>query len=315
MQADRTRPRIVLALVLAALALPTLCDAQWVPSPGEGTVSLGYQYTRITDHLFSHDVTGILDSPADGYVGGPGKHFYLGDIFGQTVAATADYGVWRGLAVSASAAYVSSKYSGLAAEGPQDDGHYHGGLQDASLNVEYMIPWQGFAVTPSVGARFPIGTYSTLGHVSVGKSLREFPIGISVGRSLDPLLPRAYMSASFAYSFVQNHHEHSLDQRHYGLGAGYILSKSISVGGALQYLNTVDGIDWFTDISSLEAFHDHDAAAKAKHLRAGGSVSFSLGRGVGLGISYLGTIWGENTHSGQSVTITPTWSFPTPLAR
>jgi len=167
MRSDRRR-RDLLTVVIAsfALTLPGLCAAQWTPGPGEGSVSVGYQYTRITKHLFSQDVTGIVDPGSVTYVGGPGNRFYLGDVFGQTVDLTADYGVWRGLAVNAGAAYVSSKYSGLSPEGPQDDGRYHGSLQDASLTVEYMIPWQEFAITPSVGARIPIRGYNTLGHVT-----------------------------------------------------------------------------------------------------------------------------------------------------
>jgi hypothetical protein len=279
-------------------------------------VSVGYQYTRVTDHLFSQNVDGLVDPPT-GYVGGPGNRYYVGDVFGQTVDLSAECGIWRGLAATAGIAYVNSKYSGLAGEGPNDDGRYHGSLQDASLVLEYMVPWKEFAITPFAGARVPMKDYSTLGHVSVGKHLREFPIGISVGRSLDPFLPRAYLAGSFSYSFVQQHHEHSLDQRHYELSAGYLLKKSISVGGTLQHVNTIDGIDWFTDdlAGNEELFHDHDVAAKAKYWRAGASLSFSLGRGVGLGISYLGTLSGENTHSGRSITVTPTWSFGAPRSR
>jgi len=101
------------------------------------------------------------------------------------------------------------------------------------------------------------------------------------------------------------------------VSAGYLLKKSISVGGTLQHVNTIDGIDWFTDdlAGNEELFHDHDVAAKAKYWRAGASLSFSLGRGVGLGISYLGTLSGENTHSGRSITVTPTWSFGAPRSR
>lgn len=302
----------ILALVVWACLLPSVCAAQWVPSPGDGTVSVEYQYTRITDHLFSRDVAGLVDS-ATGYVGGPGNRFYYGDIFGQTVNTTVQYGVWRGLAVTGSAAYVTSMYAGKSPESPLDDGKYHGSLQDASFTAEYMIAWQGFAIAPSVGARIPLKSYSTLGHVAVGKDLREYPVGISVGRSLDPVLPRAYVGGSFAYSFVEHHHEHSLDQRHFSLSAGYILSNSISLGGALQYVNTVDGIDWYSDVNSEEAFHDHDVAAKAEYVRAGGTASFALGRGFGISLSYIGTLSGENTHSGHSLNIAPTWRFHAPI--
>jgi len=304
--------RLLAVAVLGAAFAPRTAYAQWVPNPGAGSISVGYQTTKITDHLFSVDVDGVTD-PSTGYVGGPGNHFYLGNIYGETVEFSLGYGVWRGLALSADGAYVSSKYVGKFAEGPNDDGRFHGSIQDASLLAEYMLSWKQFAITPSVGARIPLKTYDTLGHVSVGKSLHEYPIGISIGRSLDPILPRAYLAGSFSYAFVENHHEHSLDQRHYGLNAGYFFSSRIAAGGVLQYTNTIDGIDWWKDdLSGEEQWHDHDAAAKAKYLRTGGYASYNATSNFGLRVSFITTLSGENTHSGYSWTITPTWSFNGP---
>jgi hypothetical protein len=295
------------------LILPSLCRAQWVPNPGDGSISLGYQYTRITDHLFSHDLDGYVD-PATGYVGGPGGRFYMGDVFGQTLEFSADYGIWRGLAISGSAAYVKSKYTGKSPESPEDDGVYHGSLQDATVELQYMVPWMEFAITSSVGARFPLTNYTNLGHVAVGSHLRQYPLGISVGRSLSPLLPRAFAAGSFTYAFVQNHHEHSLDQRRYEFAAGYIVTKSVSVGGSLQRVTTIDGIDWFEDdLTAVEEFMDHDAAAKAKYVRAGGYISYAVRQGLSVRLSYVGTLSGENSHAGRSFTITPTWNFRAPI--
>lgn len=295
------------------LAAPSSCLAQWVPRAGDGTLSVVYEYTRVTDHLFSQNVDGLVD-PASGYVGGPDNHFYLGDVFGQSINVSADYGVWNNFAASASVTYVTSKYNGRSPESPDDDGSYHGSFQDGVLTVRYMFPWEGFAITPTVGYRLPLTDYPTMGHVSVGKGQRELPVGIIVGRSLSPFLPRAYLSGAYTYAFVENLHGYSLDQRHYDLTAGYILSRTVSFGGYLQYLDTVDGIDWLTDIVDEESFMNHDAAAKTQYLHGGGSVSLSLGGSFGVTFSYVGTISGKNTHAGQSVSVAPTWGFRSPFS-
>jgi hypothetical protein len=303
----------IASFAVSMLFFPLLAWAQWVPAQGEGTFAIGYQFTRITDHFFSVNLDGYVD-PATGYVGGPGKRFYLGDVYGQAVNGSVSYGVWRGLGVSASATYLTSKYDGRFVEGPRDDGQYHGSLQDGLVTAQYMFQWNEFAITPSVGRRFPITGYPTLGHVSVGKDLRETPVGISIGRSLGPFLPRAFLTGSFTYSFVENHHEHSLDQRHFGASGGYILSNTLSLGSFTEYVNTIDGFDWANDdLSGEEEWHDHDAAAKAKYLRVGGYAGFTLSRRFGFRISYLATPSGENSHAGRSITFEPSWNFTAPL--
>lgn len=198
MHLDRERRRLFMPLLVLVLLLgfPSLCASQWLPSPGEGSVAVNYQYTRVTDHLFSDSVEEWYD-PASGYTGGPGNRMYLGDIYGQTTNLTASVGIWRRLALSGGVAYLVSKYKGKSPEASIDDGKYHGGLQDASFGLAYMIPWQGFAITPSVGISFPTTDYPTIGHVSVGNRLQTIPVGLSVGRSLSPLLPRAFLSTSF----------------------------------------------------------------------------------------------------------------------
>lgn len=301
--------------IVGALALPGVCIAQWVPNQGEGALSVSYQYTRITKHLFSIDVAGMVD-PTTGYVGGPGNQYYLGDVFGQTANVSIDYGIWRTLALSATAAYEESKYTGLDPEGPTDDGHYHGGWQDGNVTLEYMVPWKELAITPSVGYRFPVSRYSTFGHVAIGNRLHALPLGISVGRSLSPLLPRAYMAGSFTYSFVQTLEGMNLDQRHFEGDAGYILTNAWSFGGSVSYLNTVGGLDWATsDLTGEMAWDNHDAAAKAWYVRAGAYVGYSFSREFSLRLAYDTTLDGANTHAGRSITIAPTWGFRTPFAR
>ena len=293
---------------------PTDVHAQWVPPPGQGSLSLGYQYTRIYDHLFSVDVDGVVD-PVSGYVGGPDNHFYYGDIFGQTVTLSGAYGVWHGLALNGGVAYVTSKYTGKFPEGLQDDGSYHGSIQDATLTAQYMIPWQQFAITPFIGAELPLRNYETLGHVSVGKHLKEMPVGIAIGRSLSPLLPRAYLGGSFAYAFVEDDHMYDLDQRRWDGSVGYAITNAFSVGGVYEHVETIDGVDWWYSEFTEDMWEGHDAAAKAKYTRVGGYVGFSMMRGLSTTVSFMDTVDGENTHSSQSITVTPTWTFGGPKAR
>lgn len=306
-------PRLVFLAVMCVAVWPAVAAAQWVPKAGDGSISIGYQYTRVESHLFSVDLTGYVD-PASGYIGGPGKRAYLGDVFGQTVNVSTDYGIWRGLALSVGAAYEGAKYTGRSPESTEDDGQFHGSLQDGTVGLQYMATWQGIVVTPSIGMRFPLANYETLGHVAVGSHLREYPIGIAVGRALDPILPRAYIGGSFTYAFVQNLHDFSLDQHRYELDAGYILNDKVSFGGSLSYASTVDGLDWAKDdLSVAEMFSEHDAAAKAKYLRAGAHITYSMAGAFSLSALYVGTLSGQNTHDAQSITFSPSWSFHAPI--
>lgn len=303
MPSRRTAFWFIPALVLGASAFssPSPSHAQaWVPGPGKGSVTLGYQYTKITDHLFSH-------------VDGKPDRADLGQIFGKTAGLSAGYGILPGLAANASIAYVSGKYSGvLPPHGALDDGRYHGDLQDILFGVRYMIQWEGFAITPNVGFRVPSKSYITFGHVAVGRGLNEIATGIALGRSFSPLLPGAYASVSYERAFVENHDVHSLDRNLLGMAAGYFINRSLSLGGSLHYVNTVDGIGW-REITTQAQFHIHDVATKEKALRAGGFVNLNLWRELGLTVSYLHTLSGENSMASRSFTVSPSWSFSTPL--
>src|SRR5262249_11973530 len=123
----------------------------------------------------------------------------------------------------------------------------------------------------------------------------------------------------FEYRFVENHHDHTLDRHHYEAQAGYLIGRAFSLSGSVEYTKAVDGIDWIDGLSTPEGiqenFHDHDAAAKEKAWRAGGSASWLARSNISLSLSYTGTLSGANTHGGYSVAFGPSWSFSTPLAR
>jgi predicted porin len=289
------RPKGWLAPVMALLLgwSGSAWAQAWVPPAGSGNLSLSYQYTDVDKHLFS-----VAPKSVD-----------MGSIWGQTIALFADYTVWKNLAASAGATYLGARYSGTAPEGTADDGQWHSGFQDLWLGARYMIPLQGFAITPTVTYRGPLGNYATFGHTAIGNGLEELATGIAVGRTVSPWLPRLYGQLGYQYVFVEDHETHSLDENRINGSLGYFLTTALSLGGSFQHVARIDGIDWATDIDTQMEWHDHDVAAKYEYTRAGGWLNWSTPGALGLTASYSGTVTGENTHAGNFLTLAMNWGF------
>jgi len=307
----RSTAMALLWLLVAAFALnaPLLHAQAWTPMAGHGAVTFGGQYSRIQKHLFSVDLTGYVDPSS--YVGGPDNQFYLGDVVGETGTVAADYGVWRGLAVSAQAAYVASRYKGLTPESELDNGKFHSGLQDLILGARYRLPVAVMALTPFLTYRRPLSDYSTLGHSSLGSGLEETTLGIAAGRTLDPALPEFAVQASYAHDFVSGLHGFSLDRNLYSLNGAFFLTPKITLTGGFSYSEAVDGLDWYWMEATMEAFLDHDVASNSLVRLGSVGASWAGNRGFGFGADYQWTISGSNTHAAQSLTLSVSRNFST----
>jgi hypothetical protein len=64
--------------------------------------------------------------------------------------------------------------------------------------------------------------------------------------------------------------------------------------------------------SSMEAFEDHDVAAKALVRQGGVGVSWNMSPRYSVETDYLWTISGSNTHAAKSVTMSFSRNFSTP---
>lgn len=290
------------SIMLSVLLAPGLAYAQaWVPQPGQGFFTLEYQYTDVGDHLFSED---IIEDGAN-----LGNSVNLGDIRGNSLAFSFDYGVFRKLAVSGSLPFISSKYSGEFPENPEvDDGNYHSEFQDLSLTARYMFNVERFAVTPLFSAVIPTHDYETFGHTSVGRNIVELRPGIAMGRTLFPLIPSGYVQASYVYTFTEEIDGVGTDRSNMGLSLGYFITRSLgaSVNGGLQIGH--EGLDWAHDLHE-ENFDTHDRVAKASWFRLGGSLSYALMENLTLSLSAATTLWGENTHEATSVGLLTSWGI------
>jgi hypothetical protein len=298
-------------LVVCLLAWPAQLHAQaWTPMAGHGAVSVGAQYSRVFKHLFSTNLNGYVDPPT-GYVGGPKNAIYLGDIVGATTMVSADYGLVQRLAVSAEAAYVSSRYRGLDPESSIDNGKFHGSLQDLLLGARYRLPVSAVALTPFATFRAPLGHYTTMGHSAPGLGLKELDLGLAAGRTLGPLLPRVALEAIYTRDIVEDKYGFSLDRNIVEADAAWFPTGSFTLGARFSYTQSVDGIDWATGIVTEEDFMNHDVAARALARHGGASAEYRLNPRSSLSVAYEWTISGSNTHAVQGVTLAITRGFST----
>src|SRR5882762_10276223 len=118
-----------------------------VPARGEGSVSVVYQNVDFRGHI------NFL-----------GQRIPNGAAHSQTVLFEVEYGLTDNLAISVGLPYVTAKYTGqgpacplCAASplgfhaGPNDDGLYHGALQDFRIDLRQNIFRRPLILTPSIG--------------------------------------------------------------------------------------------------------------------------------------------------------------------
>src|SRR5439155_807399 len=176
--------RAVLFLSVLFLFSTTIAAAQaWVPEKGEGTVTLTLQDNFVKDHL-----------------GSGGQRFDVGHIRTFIAFQDIDYGITDKLALDVSIPFVLSRYYGPKPHQlPVDDGKYHGNFQDVRLNLRYNLRAHPFAITPFVALGVPSNDYLYFAHSAAGTNQREYVFGSSFGRSLEPVLSRAYVQALYAF--------------------------------------------------------------------------------------------------------------------
>jgi len=135
-----------MSLVAAVLpaAVPSALAQPWVPSPGEGTVSLTYQNYYVKGH----------------WVGPQGVKTDNGGTHSKSVAAEVDWGLPNAIGLTVGLPFIASKYTGSSlyfvngqptTPGPLDDGFYHGAFQDLRIEGRRMFQFGDITVMPASG--------------------------------------------------------------------------------------------------------------------------------------------------------------------
>lgn len=282
-------------LVSLAIVLPLSVFAQaWLSPQGDGTVSTLYQYTIDRLHSFS-----------DGQTKDRG-HTYI-----QAVLLSADYSITDRLAVSVGLPYVAGKYVGAfphllvrgdpSTEVATDNGDYHGGFQDFRLNVRYALTQGALKVTPLFQATIPSHDYPSFGHAAIGFDEQEYRVGVNLGRRLNPILPKAYVQAQYAFGMSPLVAANVAPKRSYfELQLGYLLNRHISFQGSSSFTYSHNGIELDYNLypNNLpdEQYLNHDRIAQGTLLDANFTVAYQVNRSTNFFVSAGHSFYGTNGH-------------------
>jgi len=268
---------------------PVAFAQAWVQPKGEGYVSFSYQNWYARNHLL-----------------GTGAKVDLGHMFTQVASLGMAYGVTERFTVTADLPLVLTRYApipgdlGEGAHGHRphtiDDGAWHAAVTDLRLEARFNASLRPFAITPFFGALIPTNRYETFGHAVPGRDMREYQVGVAIGRQLDPILSRAYFDLRYGYSFVQEIANINTDRSNVDLQLGYFLSQRLSMRAFGAWQRTHEGLELPVPASS-PLFVLHDRLQRTHFMRGGGAVAYSLRRSWDVFAFVATSISGKNTHA------------------
>jgi hypothetical protein len=292
------RPVAVIVSMTVVLLCARGAEAQaWVPSKGEGSVSVLFQDLFVRDHFFDR-----------------GQRADNGHIESNSLFFDITYGLSDKLAVTLGVPVVRARYTGSRPHPTaQDDGATHSGFQDVRFAVRYNAVEGPLTITPFVGTRVPTHDYEYFAHASYGPRVRELEVGTYIGRVLDPVLPDGFVQVRYSYSFAEkiagiDHDRSSLD-----IEFGYFVAPRVRVFTMGSGMKTHGGIDvteaGWRALPENVARH-HDRVGRLDLLDVGGGVQVSVSKSVDVFGSYMKSLAGRNTHAlDRALTVGVSWSF------
>ncbi len=300
----RAKHRLLLLSAAVLLAHATGFGQAWVPPKGEGEMALSYQ------NLFNKD-----------HYNGDGSHHDFGHIRAFREIAELDYGVTDRFAVNVSLPYGIGKYHGaFPHQLPIDGGDYHGALQDFRVGFRYNVVKRPVQFTPFLAVVFPSHHYEHFAHSAVGIDMWEVQMGMSLGRSLAPVLPRGYFQLSYGYSIVQRVLGMRPNRSRIDTEFGYFLTRRLSLQAIAASQIVHNGLYFPQDFPIRSpinvTWRHHDQILAINFLNVGGGVAYFITRNWQVYSSLLTSVWGQNGHvlrTGFSTGMS--WSFRTPWTR
>lgn len=315
--------RVFCATAAAACCVisPAAASAQaFLPPPGEGNVTISYQNLSARGHF---------DLNGDRMIGDSGHD----PTQGHAIIMDVEYGVSSRLAVYGSLPYIESRYEGthphliggVAGQVQEwDNGEYHGTFQDFHAGARYNITRHPFAMTPFVEVIVPSHHYPSLAHAAVGKDLRAYVVGGSIGGFLDALLPRMFFQTTVSYAAVQELVDIRPNRSRVEGELGYFITPRLSLRFLESYQVTHDGFDLLSFTPMTDAlFHGtdihippeyrryHDRLQRSNYFTLGGGVGFALNDSFEVFVDAAKMVWGESVHPLRGITVGVNTHFTT----
>ncbi len=307
----------VAIFALTGVLHPSIADAQaWLPKKGEGSFGLSYAFFNGGDHLYPTD--SIDGQSTRGYTA-DGDRWFLGDESNHSVSAHLDLGLSERLAVSTSASWVAARYEGNAPWNLNlDDGQHHATIQDARIQLRALTSRAPVRLVPYAAIQFPISRYETVGHAAPGRHLVSWSLGVYVGRSLSPWLPRMYAQLRYGHSSDEENQGFRLNRNDVDIEIGYRAARNLRLRFLSALSATSGGSAWGSDGSAghgSSAQGELDATiSQIRSLRAGLGLSYTLFENWTASILYISILDGENTLDGDFFSVSLGLDFTTPWA-
>jgi hypothetical protein len=287
-----------LLTVLFAAPISLLAQA-WLSPQGDGSVTVLYQYSIDRLHAYSD-----------------GRTKDLGHMYWDTVVLDTDYSFTDRLALKVSLPYIDGKYVGhsphtMVRGDPttavaEDNGSYHGTVQDVRVNVRYRVTKGEWKVVPLFEASIPTTSYPVFLHAVLGTDSREYRAGVNVGRALNPVLPKAYFQAQYAFGVSQQFANITPKVSYGEFQLGYFLTRRIALQSSAVGFYSHNGILWNYDLFPNDLTQaqwlNHIRVSRGKQLDVGGGIAYSFNRSTSVVVSMSHSLWGENTHLRYLVT-------------
>jgi hypothetical protein len=328
------------AALLFLFLLPVVASAQaWVSPRGNGSFSISYINDFVNSDTF-----------------GSGQHFIIfpngvkvtdfGEIRTQGAYLDAAYSLTDKLGVSASIPYLSAKYTDPSPNplfcdpanptpfcnyGPHqfadgrillDDGKYHGTFQDFSFKVRYNIVDHPLMITPFVQFSFPSHSYLFFSHAIVGTDTRELQVGVYAGKTLAPIVPKAYLQGKYAHGFEQKVLGISRSINYMELEGGYFIRPDIRAFSIVSGQVTQGGLngpgptletnlgDLGPPIAENPLFFHHTQISRNNILDVGFGAQYSINNRMDIYALLSHSIAGSNMHQlNYGFTFGMSWGF------
>ena len=290
---------VVAALALVAIALPRGAQAQaWVPSQGEGSVSVAYQNMNVKKHL-------AATTRVDG-----------GQIDTQVMLVDFSFGLTDKIAVDFALPLVSSKYTGPVPHPGTDidNRQYHTSFSDVRFAVRYNLARGSVVFTPYAGSVVPSHDYAFYGHAAPGQRLNEIQVGAYAAKLFEKGVPGLFVSGRYAYGFVEKVIDISHNRSYADLEVGYFFSPRFRAFAMTNGQYSYGGIDFPATGGMrslpLEQQPVHDQIQRVHYLDVGGGAAYSVTDNFDIFGSFSRLVAGRNGHAlNRGITIGGSWSF------
>ena len=233
-------------------------------------------------------------------------------IFAHFVTLSADYATpINGLQVEAELPLAIVKqgegsFSHFPTAGEWDDGDVHYGPTDLKGGLRYQIKpiEQYLGLALSAGGLYPTWDYPTNGYTAPAHHLWGIYGGISVARTLDPLLSDLFVAANYTYMHRQRldaddtTDDFNRDYSEASFQVGYFLPYDFTIAASAEMRESHGGVTFDNILMQSETvIRRHDQLLDEDYWLAGGDLGYQVTDSFDIGASFRIFVSGTNTRN------------------